>query len=196
MDPLLWNEGGISSSYPACIAVKAASEQGTASGMRYLRVLREGLMCFRRRLDSLEPFVEEARRAGLDVERFRVDAASHAMVEAFGADLERVREVPEGSPREDRVPFPTLRVGDGEWFFGRADYDAVAAALERTGAARSAGPISIEDAFTRFDRLAVKEVELLCDLPGPRAHAELWRLALEWRVKPLPVLTGFLFERS
>ena len=47
--------------------------------------LREGLMCFRRKLDSLEPFVEEARRARLDVARFRVDATSHAMVEAFGA---------------------------------------------------------------------------------------------------------------
>ena len=196
MDPLLWNEGGISSSYPACIAVKAASEQGADAGMRYLRVLREGLMCFRRRLDSLEPFVEEARRIGLDVERFRVDAASHAMVEAFGADLELVRAVPEGSPREDRVPFPTLRVGESDWFFGRAEYETVASALEAAGATRSPGPPSVGAAFERFERLAVKEVELLCDLPGPRAHAELWRLAAEWRVKPLRSLTGYLFERA
>ena len=197
MDPLLWSEGGISSSYPACIAVKAAGEQGADAAMRYLRVLREGLMCFRRRLDSLEPFVEEARRARLDVERFRVDAASHAMVEAFGADLELTRQVPEGSPREDRVPFPTLRVGEDAWFFGRAQFDAVASALEAAGAQRaSGGALSVDEAFARFDRLAVKEVEVLCDLPGPRAHAELWRLVTEWRIRPHRALTGWLFERA
>src|SRR3954452_19040776 len=125
IDPLLWKEAPISSTYPACIAVKAAAEQGIDFQIRYLRVLREGLLCFRRKLDALEPFVEEARRARLDVERFRVDAGSHATVEAFGADLELTRDVPEGSPREDRVPFPTLRIGD-RWLFGRAAYDEMA----------------------------------------------------------------------
>src|SRR3954464_8038567 len=66
VDPLLWKESPISSTYPACIAVKAAGEQGVDAAVRYLRVLREGLLCFRRKLDSLEPFVEEARRARLD----------------------------------------------------------------------------------------------------------------------------------
>jgi hypothetical protein len=37
-------------------------------------------------------------------------------------------------------------------------------------------------------------VEAVCDLPGPRANAELWRLAAEWRVRPLRVLTGTLWE--
>src|SRR4051794_16403523 len=134
IDPLLWKDSPISSSYPACIAVKAAGEQGIDSQLRYLRVLREGLLCFRRKLDSLEPFVEEARRARLDVERFRVDATSHAMVEAFGADLELARDVPEGSPREDRVPFPTLRIGE-RWFFGRAAYGSLREAAVDAGAA-------------------------------------------------------------
>ena len=38
------------SSYPACLAVKAAAEQGDPGP--YLRRLREGLMCRRRKLDS------------------------------------------------------------------------------------------------------------------------------------------------
>jgi predicted DsbA family dithiol-disulfide isomerase len=197
MDPLLWKESPISSSYPACIAVKAAGEQGIDAEVRYLRVLREGLMCFRRKLDSLEPFVEEARRAGLDVERFRVDATSHAMVEAFGTDLELTRDLPPEAPREDRLPFPTLRIGE-EWFFGRASYDELRAAAISAGAeAARADPLSLDAAVARFERLAPSEVAALCGLPGPRAHAELWRLAVEWRVRPLRVgAGGWLFERT
>jgi putative protein-disulfide isomerase len=197
LDPLLWKESPISSSYPACIAVKAAGEQGIDAQVRFLRVLREGLMCFRRKLDSLEPFVEEARRAGLDVERFRVDATSHAMVEAFGADLELTRDVPEGSPRKDRVPFPTLRIGE-RWLFGRAPYEEMRAAAVEAGASPAhAGSLSVEDAFARFERLAPGEVEVLCGLAGPLAHAELWRRATEWLVRPLRVgAGGWLFERT
>ena len=49
-------------------------------------------------------------------------------------------------------------------------------------------------ALGAFGRMAGVEVEAVCDLPGPRAHAELWRLAAEWRVKPVRVLTGMLWE--
>jgi putative protein-disulfide isomerase len=196
LDPLLWDVGGISSTYPACMAVKAAAEQGTDAEARYLRGLREGLMCFRRKLDSLEPFVDEARRLGLDVERFRLDAGSHAIIEAFGNDLELTRAGAPGSPREDRVPFPTLRFGDDGWVFGRGSYEELAAAAEGAGAVRTPGPISVDAAFARFERLAVKEVEVLCGLAGPLAHAELWRRAAEWQLKPLPAGQGWLFERG
>ena len=97
-DPRLWSEGPIRSTYPACMAVKAASEQGGAAGARYLRALREGLMCFRRKLDTPEPLVELAREAGLDVARFRIDLDSNAIVEAFGADLEATRAGPHELP--------------------------------------------------------------------------------------------------
>ena len=146
--------------------------------------------------DSLEPFAEEARRAGLDVERFRVDAASHAMVEAFGADLELTRQVPPGSPRDDRVPFPTLRVGD-RWLFGRVAYEELREACLDAGAAPvQPGSIAVDDAFARFERLAAKEVEVLCGLAGPLVWAELWRRATEWLLRPLRVGSGgWLFER-
>jgi hypothetical protein len=40
------------------------------------------------------------------------------------------------------------------------------------------------------------EVAAVCDLPGPRAPAELWRMAAEWRVRPERVLTGWLWEAA
>ena len=197
LDPLLWREGPLSSTYPACMAVKAAQEQVHDGGYAYLRTLREGIMCFRRKLDTTEALVEEARRSGLNVERFRIDLRSHAIVEAFGADLEATRDAPAGSPREDRVPFPTLRFGKGGWVFGRASYDDYRTAAEGAGAVRAGvDPPSVEAALARFGRMATPEVVAVCDLPEPRAEAELWRLAGEWRVKPARVLSGRLWEQA
>jgi predicted DsbA family dithiol-disulfide isomerase len=181
-DPRLWAEGPIRSTYPACMAVKAAAEQGAEAEGRYLRALREGLMCFRRKLDAKEALVEEARGAGLDAARFRIDLESNAIVEAFGADLEATR----AHGRE--LPFFVA----GDEAIGVGDLPA---ALQRAGA-RPAGEPSpdVPAALDRFGRLASVEVEAVCDLPGPRANAELWRLAAEWRVRPLRVLTGMLWE--
>jgi putative protein-disulfide isomerase len=185
VDPRLWSEGPIASTYPACMAVKAAAEQGPEAAGRYLRALREGLMCFRRKLDGREALVEEARGTGLDVARFRIDLDSNAIVEAFGADLEATRA------HSRALPF--LVVGDGERVVGPGD-DWRAAVVD--AGARPAGEQApdVLAALVRFGRMAGAEVEAVCNLPGPRANAELWRLAAEWRVKPVHVLTGMLWE--
>jgi predicted DsbA family dithiol-disulfide isomerase len=183
IDPGLWTEGPIASTYPACMAVKAAAEQAADGGGAYLRALREGLMCFRRKLDTTEALVEEARRVGLDVQRFRIDLASHAIVEAFGADLEEARA----------VTLPSMAF-DGHWVSGVRPYDEYRAAAEAAGARATGGPLRVEEALRRFGRLALPEVEAVCDLPEPRAAAELWRLASEWKAKPVRVLSGHLWE--
>jgi protein-disulfide isomerase-like protein with CxxC motif len=210
LDPRLWSEGPISSTYPACMAAKAAAEQGSSAAYAYLRAVREGLMCFRRKLDTTEALVEEARRARLDVDRFRSDLASHATVEAFGADLEEARTVPdaaraEGQVRDagtggrERVAFPTAvflsEAGERHAVFGMGAYQAYRAAAEAAGARPlEEGPPAVLDALRRFGTMAAAEVEALCDLPEPRAAAELWRLATEWKVRPTRVLTGYLWE--
>lgn len=207
-DPRLWREGPIRSTYPACLGVRAAAQQAPDGGEAYLRAVREGLMCFRRKLDTTEALVEEARRVGLDVERFRIDLGSHATVELFGADLDEVREVPDearargqvgaGSGRE-RVAFPSAvfvgEDGGRHGVYGYRAYEELRAAAEAAGARAAAGdnpdPLG---ALRRFGRLATAEVEAVCDLPEPVAAAELWRLAREWRVRPVRVLTGHLWE--
>jgi putative protein-disulfide isomerase len=188
VDPRLWLEGPIGSSYPACMAVKAAEEQGAEAAERYLRLLREGLLCRRRKLDTTEALVEEARSAGLDVQRFRIDLGSNAIVEAFGADLETRRELPDQA-------LPAIQFGDGEPVFGRARYDqwrerALAAGARALGE-EWPDPLG---ALGRFGRMATAEVQAVCDLPRPRAEAALWALAADHRVQPTPVLTGTLWE--
>ena len=190
LDPRLWLEGPLKSSYPACMAVKAAAEQGPEAGERCLRALREGILCRRRKLDNTEALVEEARRAGLDAARFRVDLGSHAIVEAFGADLELTRSL-----RDEPIPLPSLQLGDDHWVFGPEPWSRWRDAALAAGVSPANGPAPhVMSALTRFGRMATSEVAAVCDLQGPRAAAELWRLAGEWRVKPERVLTGELWS--
>jgi putative protein-disulfide isomerase len=193
-DPRLWLDAPPTSSYPACQAVKAAAEQGLEGA--YLRVVREGLMVDRLKLDSADALVDAARRvAGMDVERFAIDLRSHAIVEAFGADLERTRAAArEGEPR---VPFPSFEVhGEGDevhWLYDSTD----AARLRQIALAAGGEPQPLPDAaeaVRRFARIATPEVAAVCDRPGPLAAADLWRLAAEWQVRPERALTGELWS--
>ena len=174
VDPRLWLDGPPASTYPACLAVKAAADQGDPAP--YLRRLREGFALHGRKLDTTEALVEAARGTpGVDVERFRIDLASNAIVEAFGADLERMRA------RELTVP--TIEIGDRP-LFGLVAYDELRDAALAAGAEPlEERPPTVEAALRRFGPLTAPEIAAVCSLPGPRAPAELWSLAAEWRVR-------------
>ena len=189
VDPRLWLDAPPRGSYPACIAVCAAAEQDRAGA--YLRRAREALAYEGRRLDHADPLTELARAVpGLDVDRFRIDLASNAMVEAFGTDLERTRAGGGALPRlevlgseEER---PLVIAGPD-----LLDPDAwTRAALAAGATASAAQPPSIEQALRTHGRLATPEVAAVCGLAGPRASVKLWRLAGEWRVRPERHLSG------
>ena len=211
VDPRIWGGGGAPrSSYPACIAVKAAAEQGREAEERYLRILREGFMCGRRKLDGPDALTDAARRAALDGDRFRIDLESNATLEAFGRDLEESRTIrdaarsaglaTEGSHGSsvERLQLPALHLAgdDGErWVGGDHPYeDWLAAAVELGASPDDRGWPDVPAALRRFGRMATAELEAVCDLSGPRAGAEAWRLASEWRVRRLPVLASELWE--
>ena len=165
VDARAWWDAPLSSTYPASLAVKAAAEQGLDGP--YLRRVREGIALERRKLDNADGLTAMAREVpGMNVDRFANDLRSHAIVEAFGADLEQAR-AGEGLPRWE--------------VDGRVTTDP--AAVRGLIEAPSQPLPSIEEALRRFGRMATAEVAAVCDLPGPRAPAELWRLALEWRTR-------------
>jgi len=187
VDPRLWLDAAPRSSYPSCLAVKAAAEQGLDGA--FLRRAREGFAYERRSLDSAEPLVELARTVpGLDVERFRVDLSSHAILEAFGADLDRARSVaPDLRGADPRVSFPSLQVlgpAGERWAYDTWAPEAWrAAALDAGVAPDGARRPDALAALRRFGRMATPEVAAVCELPGPTAPAELWRLAAAWQVR-------------
>jgi putative protein-disulfide isomerase len=206
-DPRIWTENPPASSYPACMAVKAAAEQGPEVAYRYLRRLREGLMLGRRKLDHADSLVAEAGPAGLDVESFRVDLGSHAITEAFAADLDEVRAVPAearsaGKVRttegKDRVALPStvFAAEDGpRSLWGPQPYEALRDAALAAGARQvNDGPLEPLAAVERFGSITTREGEELTQRPAPVVEAELWKLATEWKLKPVRALTGTLWE--
>jgi hypothetical protein len=74
------------------------------------------------------------------------------------------------------------------------DYATLRAAALTAGARPTASePPSIEHAFARWGSLSTAEVAAVCRLPGPRAPAELWALATEWRLQAERVASGELW---
>jgi putative protein-disulfide isomerase len=207
IDARIWSQNPISSTYPACQAVKAAAEQGPEAGDRYLRRVREGLFVERKKLDQVEALVGEAGPAGLDVDRFRIDLSSHAITEAFAADLDEVRSPPTEAAEagkvtrtegHERVSFPSAvfagEDGSRHGVWGWQPYAAY------RGAALSAGARVVEErrpelveAVERFGRCATRELQELTGKPRPVLEAELWTLARDWRLRPVGVSGGTLW---
>jgi putative protein-disulfide isomerase len=200
VDPRLWLESPLSSSYPACLAVEAAGEQGADRQAAYLRAVRLGVACGRRKLDGADALADVAHGVqGLDVARFRIDLASNAIVELLADDLERAAQAGRRAGEEGRVPLPSLEFGDADGqlhgVYGPQPYDAYRRAAQAAGARPLDRPTpSVEEALRRFGTLASAEVAAACDLPGPRAAAELWRLAADWRVRFERRMTGELWS--
>lgn len=212
-DPRIWTENPLSSTYPACQAAKAAAEQGRDASYRYLRTLREGIMFERRKLDHADALIDAAGRAGIDRDRFEVDLRSHAITEAFGADLDEVRSPPDeareaaaihrSSKGRERISFPSaVFIGEdgsrhGAWGSDSVDVEKMREAARAAGAnAVNQGDLEPLDAIRRFGRCATKELEVLSGRPRPVVEAELWALARDWKLKPVPALTGTIWERA
>jgi hypothetical protein len=210
-DPRIWTENPLESTYPPCQAVKAAAEQGWEPGYRYLRILREGIMFERSKLDHADALIAAAGRARIDRQRFEVDLRSHAITEAFGADLEEVRNPPQeardagaihrSSRGRERISFPSaLFVGEdgsrrGVWGSDAVDPKKMRDAALAAGAKQmNEGVLEPPDAIRRFGRCATRELELLAEKPLPVLGAELWAMARDWKLKPISALTGTLWD--
>jgi hypothetical protein len=135
---------------------------------------------------------------------------SNAITEAFAADLDEVRDIPpevreQGKVRHtegrERIPFPSaVFIGEdgarhGVW--GAQPYaayrEAALAAGAAPGGAEDPDPV---EAVRRLGRAATAEVALLSGRPDPVVLADLWTAAREWELKPVPALTGTLWEAA
>lgn len=209
-DPRLWTSRPIAGTFPACIAVEAASEQGWEAGYRYLRRIREGLFCERQKLDERGPLLEAAGAAGLDPERFANALDSGRAEQAFEEHRAEARAVPEEARAagktsrtegEERLSFPSLvflaESGVRHGVYGWQPLDAYREAALAAGARQvNEGPLPPLEAIARFGRMATREVEVLNEKPGPPTCAELWRLAAEGQLRPVRALTGTIWEAA
>lgn len=134
VDDRIWVLDPPASSYPACIAVKAAELQSADAADLYLRRLREAVMTERRNIARREVLLELAHEVAaaapdrLDAARLRGDLDCEAPLVALRADIKEARY--RGIGR-----FPTLtlrrRSGAGVVIVGYRPYEVLLAAIAR-----------------------------------------------------------------
>lgn len=133
IDERIWHHDPPESSFPACLAVKAAERQGADCAERYLRRLREAVMLERRNIAREEILLDLAREldaghesATLDAERFAHDLHRPETLDAFREDVKLATYRGIG-----RFPTLTLRHvrGVGVIIVGYRPYEALRQAL-------------------------------------------------------------------
>jgi predicted DsbA family dithiol-disulfide isomerase len=206
LDPRVFLRDPPSSTHPAGLALHAVAEQqGGARAGAYLRRLREAVLLEGRAMDTAPALLDAAREVGgLDLERLRRDFGSSAIIERFGADLQRAAAVDAAhhEPGTGRVALPSVefRAADGTVHgrYGYAPWEEWRAAALAAGAEPAGSGVapSVEEALRRYGVLATPEVAAACGYPLPQAAAELWRAALEWRARPRRVLGGEVWQAA
>lgn len=73
IDGNVWLEDPLDSSYPSCIAMKAAQMQSKEKAVKFMRILREELYLNKKNIAKWENLAEAAKTAGLNVEKLKTD---------------------------------------------------------------------------------------------------------------------------
>ena len=162
----------------------------------------------RRKLDHPEALLAVARGTHLDRARFEIDLFSEAITEAFGADLDEVRNPPEEAREahavrrtegHERISFPSaVFIGEERhavWAGAARSHPELRDSALAAGAKQvNEGALEPLEAVRRFGRCATRELEILAEKPLPVLEAELWEMARDWKLKPVRALTGTLWE--
>ncbi len=160
---------------PAALAVVAVGEQGDPGP--YLRALQEAIFLSRRSVERGDGLLELAREAGgVDLPTLELAFGSSAVVEQLGAERERAAA----------LPAPCVVLGDQPPVGLAEPYERWEGAARAAGAEPAPLP-DVDGALRRFGPMTTAEVAAVCGLPGPRAAAELWARAMDWRVTPQPM---------
>lgn len=185
------------STYPACIAFKAAELQDAELAKKYLRRLREAAAAEHRFIHELEVQAELAEETGFDRERFLADIDSGRAEAEFRKDLAICRE-------EHVSGFPSfaiVRLRDGETL--RFDFYMSSMALEEQFR-RLAGdelvahePKPTADnivAFVeKYGKVATREVGELFTIAFGDAREKLDRLVDEGRLDRRQAGNGWFY---
>jgi putative protein-disulfide isomerase len=131
----VWFQNAPSSSYPACIAVKAAELQSPVAAENYLRRVREAVMLHGQNIANWDVLLRVGKELTqehpdmLDADRFEADLSGQEARKAFEEDLRQVR-----LHNISRFPTLTMRregAGEGVMIVGYRPYEALEKALHQ-----------------------------------------------------------------
>lgn len=185
------------STYPACIAFKAAQFQGEDLAQRYLRRLREAAAAERLIIQQLEVQVRLAEEVGLNPTAFRSDILEGRAEEAFRADL---RECRSAGVRA----FPTFLIrklasGDSVRLDGYRPFESFARAFRQLAdtelreAPVRADDSSIHDFVRRYGKVAAREVSEVLLLPERTTCDRLDAMVAAGLIERHPAGNGFFY---
>lgn len=184
------------STWPACIAVKAAALQGTGAEGRYLRALREAWCLDGRAIHRVDVQTEVAREVGLDVSRFTTALEDGSALDSFRKDRE------EGE-RLEIQGFPTFLIERGNasarlngwqpWEVFEDVLRQIDPSLEGASIERSKeGVLSL---LERPSRWATREIAAVLGVTDDDAELLLEELEGTGKLRSHPVGNGLVWER-
>ncbi len=183
------------STWPACIAVKAAERQSRDAGRRYLRALREAWCLGGRPIHRRGVQLEVASESGLDADAFETTLDDGSAEAAFRTDREECE-------RHEVTGFPTFEITRDEttaringwqpWevfedVLRKVDPDVVPQVLEPTEE-------SVLGLLHRYDRCATREIAAILGVTDDDAELLLEELAGRGRLSPRTVGKGLVWE--
>ncbi|MDO8736081.1 MAG: DsbA family protein [Thermoleophilia bacterium] len=184
------------STWPACIAYKAAEIQDPVLAGRYLRRLREAAAAEHVPIHRLEVQADLAEETGLDRQRLLADIDSGIAEAAFRDDLQLCRD-------NEVTGFPSYEVhvpgGEEVAMFGFHNFTTFESTFKRLAGDRLtpreivADDESIVGFAHKYGKVAPREVSEVFTLNMSEARERLDRLTSEGRLKKQKAGSGFFY---
>lgn len=195
IDGNVWLEDPLDSSYPSCIAVKAAQIQSKDKAVKFMRILREKLYLEKKNIAKWENIAEAAQLTGLDVNKLKTDYEGPAKI-LFQEDLNYAKTLGVRG-------FPTLFFADGNknqlTVYGSKPYVSYENALLALHPEAKKKPIINENPLSIFEiypTLAPKEYAVLLDKSYAEATAILENLFEKGELNKKSIKNGSLYSRK
>jgi len=193
IDGDVWLEDQLDSSYPSCIAMKAAQIQGKEKAVKFMRVLREKLYLEKKNIAKWENIAEAAKIANLNIEKLKSDYDGDAK-KLFQEDLIYGKTLGVRG-------FPTLFFADDNnklTVYGSkpyASYENALLALFPEAKKKSIvkeNPLSI---FEIYPSLAPKEYAVIHDISVNEAKIILEELHARGKLGKMSIKNGSLYSK-
>ncbi|OXA73027.1 dithiol-disulfide isomerase [Flavobacterium aquidurense] len=195
IDGNVWLEDPMDSSYPSCIAVKAAQIQDKDKAVKFMRILREKLYLEKKNIAKWKNIAQAAQLSGLDVNQLKTDYDDNAE-NLFKDDLNYAKTLGVRG-------FPTLFFSDGSnnqlTLYGSKPYVSYENALlalypeAKKKHFINENPLSL---FEIYPTLAPKEYAVILDTSYAEASAILEKLFEQGKLDKKSIKNGSLYSRK
>lgn len=195
IDGGVWFEDPLDSSYPSCIAMKAAQIQHKEKAITFMRILREKLYLEKKNIAKWENIAQAAKESQLDVEKLKLDYDGSAQ-QLFKEDLLYARTL-------GIRGFPTMLFSDGSkrqlTVYGSKAYVFYENALlefcpeaKKNTSINKMDPMAL---FAIYPSLAAKEYAVILDLTTIVAKSILEELSTQGKLRKKVIKTGVLYTK-